>query len=100
MIPPPIDLPATTDTLVFRIDRTRKVEQITVANRTAGTINVRLWGVPAQTPKTDAHAWLHDVRVNANSTIQALASPITLILGEEIWARASATGISIGMVMA
>lgn len=91
--------PAATDVLLFRMDQARNISDVFVANQTASAVNVRVWAVPFDTVKVDAHAWVYNIAIPANSSLGILeGNTYAFALGEEIWVRSDTANVSFSLI--
>ena len=97
MILASVSLDAPGNTLIFSVDCTRTIEQISFANRGGGAVLLRLWIVPFDTALANEHAWLYNKSLAPSSTALLLEHNFTLSLGEQIWAYTSVAGVSVNV---
>ena len=90
---------ASTNTLLFRMDRARSISEIMIANRSTPAVNIRVWVLPTNTTLDNKYAWAYDISIPANSTLGLLeGNLLPLSLGEEVWIFASAVRVSFNLV--
>ena len=91
------DLAANTITEIFRVDKTRSSLAINFCNRSNVDQQIRLWITPIDVIRTDAHAWVYDRTVPANTPYSFPLNGVVLELGEIIFAYASRNDMSINV---
>jgi hypothetical protein len=98
MILASVNVGAATTTLIYSVDRTRSIQQITFCDRGGSDQNTRLWLVPFDTTlDEDAHARMYDRVLPANSTLLLKQHNITLEYGEAIWAYGSLGSLTVSV---
>ena len=90
-------LTAATNTLVFSVDTTRIIRQITFCDRGGTDQNMRLWIVPIDQSVEDKYAWIYDRQLPANSTLLFPLNSLSLEYGDSIWAYGSLGSLSVNV---
>ncbi len=97
MILASIDLPATTNTLIFKLDKVRSNLTINFADRGGTDQTLRCWIIPNDVTLANKHAWLYGRPLPANGDFALVLDKITLQLGTEIWAYVSVGNVSVNV---
>lgn len=92
-----VDVSAAVNTEAFRVDRTRKIQNITFCSRTSAAQNLRLFVVPKDTTLADKHAWMYDVNLPGNAPLLFPMNAITLEYGDIIWVYGSEGSLSVNV---
>lgn len=87
-----------TPELLFSIDQSRRIQQITASEHNNVASRIWLWLVPHDTARGDEHKIINDRALPANSTLLLLEHDWNLSLGEKIWVQADTTDISFTLI--
>jgi hypothetical protein len=87
-----LEMAATTNEVVDNGDFPRVVENINIANITAGALTFRLWVVKFDQTLANKHAYSFGKSIAANDE-KNFSDDIPLELGDKIWVWGSATGL-------
>ena len=91
------DVGAAVNKLIFSVDKTRIIRNVTFADRSGSAQTMRLWIVPRDVILVDKYAWIYDRNLPANSTLLFLLNNLTLLLGDAIWAYGSGGSLSVNV---
>jgi len=92
-----------TPTLILRVPGNQEVKRITMTNRGAVDVVVRLWGVEFNTIRgatpADANAIIWDVNIFPAHTEILGPDDINIGNGDEIWFQGTSAGVALSIVM-
>lgn len=93
-----VDLAATTQTLLFSVDKLRSIDDIIFTNRTGGAVLIRAWAVPIDVVVANKHAIAWDTSVPANSTVFIFSRSYLFRLGEQFYVQSDTSSVNVSLI--